>query len=94
MKQQKSKGVVSQAQYIKLVIVTELWYGDYSVYKLNFYCYFSYGVCQEVLYGRYKFPYAWFSTFLQCIFYGIVSTVQYYCTTGHLPSYRKKYTLY
>lgn len=68
---------VSNFQYYRLVafvIITEL----------------SYGVCQEVLYGMYKFPYAWFSTFLQCIFYSVVSTTQYVIATGTFPSCRKK----
>lgn len=50
----------------------------------------SYGWWQEIVYGVYKFKYAWFSTFIQCISYIIFSSIQSIIQRGHLPKYNRK----
>jgi len=40
----------------------------------------SYGFAQQLLYSVHKFPYEWFSTLMQFIFYGVLSFFQYLST--------------
>jgi len=63
----------------------------WKIVAFVFFTEISYSVCQKILYyGENKFPYAWFSTFLQCVFYGVVSGAQFYYSNGHLPSFNQK----